>query len=162
MLLIPAIDLAGGRCVRLRQGDFNQETCYPISPRELLKSYQALGARWIHVVDLDGAKDGLRANHPVIKALAAAKALQLQVGGGVRRAATIKVLLDAGAARVVIGSAAVQRPQEVLQWLQAFWGRATMPGIRCPRRTHRRAARAHPRLDAAPQSHALGRPPAIQ
>lgn len=120
MLLIPAIDLARGRCVRLRQGDFAQETCYPTSPRDLLKRYESLGARWIHVVDLDGARDGLRANHPIIKALAAASSLQLQVGGGIRTATTIKVLLDAGAARVVIGSAAVQRPQEVLQWLKRF------------------------------------------
>ena len=95
MLLIPAIDLAGGRCVRLRQGDFAQETCYPTSPRELLRRYEDLGADWLHVVDLDGAKDGLRANHPVIKALAAAGSLRLQVGGGIRRAATVKVLLDA-------------------------------------------------------------------
>jgi phosphoribosylformimino-5-aminoimidazole carboxamide ribotide isomerase len=120
MLLIPAIDLASGRCVRLRQGNFADETCYSVSPRELLLRYEALGARWVHVVDLDGAKDGLRVNHSVITALAAASSLKLQVGGGIRRAATIEVLLAAGVARVVIGTAAVQRPQKVLQWLKRF------------------------------------------
>jgi phosphoribosylformimino-5-aminoimidazole carboxamide ribotide isomerase len=120
MLLIPAIDLARGRCVRLRQGDFARETCYPTSPHELLQRYQVLGACWVHVVDLDGAKDGQRANQAVIAGLAAASPLQLQVGGGIRDAAALEILLDAGAARVVIGSAAVQRPQEVLQWLKRF------------------------------------------
>jgi phosphoribosylformimino-5-aminoimidazole carboxamide ribotide isomerase len=120
MLLIPAIDLAGGRCVRLRQGDFAHKTCYPPSPHALLQRYEALGARWVHVVDLDGARDGQRANQAVIAELAAASPLQLQVGGGVRDAAALEILLDAGAARVVIGSAAVQRPHEVLHWLKRF------------------------------------------
>src|ERR1700688_4225031 len=101
MHLIPAIDLAGGRCVRLRQGDFAQETRYASSPRELLLRYQTLGARWVHVVDLDGARDGKRANHSVIAGLAAAGSLNLQVGGGIRSAAAVEVLLDAGVARVV-------------------------------------------------------------
>jgi phosphoribosylformimino-5-aminoimidazole carboxamide ribotide isomerase len=120
MLLIPAIDLAAGRCVRLRQGDFSRETLYPSSPRELLERYRTLGARWVHIVDLDGAKDGERANQRLIAGLAGASAPQLQVGGGIRSAAAIEALLGAGVARVVIGSAAVQRPREVLHWLERF------------------------------------------
>ncbi len=120
MLLIPAIDLASGRCVRLKQGDFAQETAYPASPPELLRRYEALGARWVHLVDLDGARDGEPANHAVIAELATTSPLHLQVGGGIRSAAGLESLLDAGVARVVIGSAAVQRPQEVLQWLKRF------------------------------------------
>jgi phosphoribosylformimino-5-aminoimidazole carboxamide ribotide isomerase len=120
MLLIPAIDLYQGRCVRLRQGDFAQETRYAPAPHTLLLHYQTLGARWVHVVDLDGAKGGKRANHSVIAGLAAFGSPHLQVGGGVRSAAAIEVLLQAGVARVVVGSAALQRPAEVLQWLTRF------------------------------------------
>jgi phosphoribosylformimino-5-aminoimidazole carboxamide ribotide isomerase len=96
MLLIPAIDLRNGRCVRLFQGDFNAETRYEVEPRELLVRYQALGASWLHVVDLDGAKDGALANRPTIIALAAQAALRLQVGGGVRTQETIEDLLRSG------------------------------------------------------------------
>src|SRR5579872_5956946 len=84
MLLIPAIDLRGGRCVRLYQGDFGAETRYEYSPRELLEKYRALGASWVHVVDLDGARDGVLANREVIVDLAAQRSLKLQVGGRMR------------------------------------------------------------------------------
>jgi phosphoribosylformimino-5-aminoimidazole carboxamide ribotide isomerase len=120
MLLIPAIDVRAGRCVRLYQGDFAAETCYGPDPEGLLRRYQTLGARWLHVVDLDGAKDGARANGAVIAALAALGAVHLQVGGGVRSSRTIEQLLDAGVARVVIGSAALERPDEVSRWLGRF------------------------------------------
>ena len=88
MLLIPAIDLRAGRCVRLYQGDFAAETRYAPEPAQLLRRYQALGARWLHVVDLDGARDGARANAAVIAALASLGTLHLQVGGGVRSVAS--------------------------------------------------------------------------
>jgi phosphoribosylformimino-5-aminoimidazole carboxamide ribotide isomerase len=120
MLLIPAIDLAQGRCVRLRQGDFARQTHYPAAPRELLERYKSLGASWVHIVDLDGARQGQRANQQLITELASTASLQLQVGGGLRSAACLEALLGAGAARVVIGSAAVLRPAEVLQWLKRF------------------------------------------
>src|SRR5213080_2933883 len=87
MLLIPAIDLRHGRCVRLHQGDFSAETRYAHEPHELLSRYRSLGASWLHVVDLDGAKDGVLANRAVIVALASQRAVRLQVGGGVRSAA---------------------------------------------------------------------------
>jgi phosphoribosylformimino-5-aminoimidazole carboxamide ribotide isomerase len=120
MQLIPAIDLRAGRCVRLYQGNFAAETCYAPDPEQLLCHYQGLGARWLHVVDLDGARDGARANGAVIAALAALGTLRLQVGGGVRSSRTIEELLDAGVARVVIGSAALERPEEVARWLGCF------------------------------------------
>ena len=87
MILIPSIDLRNGRCVRLLKGDFNQETRYDLEPHELLQRYRALGATWLHVVDLDGAKDGRLANRSVIIRLASQKALHIPVGGGVRSAA---------------------------------------------------------------------------
>ena len=89
MILIPSIDLRNGRCVRLLQGDFDRETRYDLEPHELLQRYRALGATWLHVVDLDGAKDGRLANRSVIIRLASQKALHVQVGGGVRSKAVV-------------------------------------------------------------------------
>ena len=120
MLLIPAIDLRAGRCVRLYQGDFDAETRYPVEPLELLGRYRAFGASWVHVVDLDGARDGELGNRATISALAAEPGVRLQVGGGIRSAQRIEDLLAAGVERVVIGSAAVERPQEVCAWLERF------------------------------------------
>src|SRR6201986_5506444 len=120
MLLIPAIDLRNGRCVRLFQGDFGAETRYDHAPNELLLRYREFGASWLHVVDLDGAKDGVLANRSVIVALASQKAVKVQVGGGVRSAAVIDDLLRNGVERVVVGSAAVERPDEVADWINRF------------------------------------------
>lgn len=120
MLLIPAIDLRDGRCVRLYQGDFSAETRYDLEPHELLGRYRALGASWLHVVDLDGARDGVLANRAIIAALASQPAVSLQVGGGVRSAETIDDLLRRGIERVVIGSAAVERTAEVAGWIAHF------------------------------------------
>jgi phosphoribosylformimino-5-aminoimidazole carboxamide ribotide isomerase len=120
MLLIPAIDLRNGRCVRLFQGDFAAETRYEHEPHELLRRYLEFGASWLHVVDLDGAKDGVLANRSVIVALASQRGIKLQVGGGVRSAAAIDDLLRNGVERVVIGSAAIERPEEVTAWFGRF------------------------------------------
>ncbi len=118
MLLIPSIDLRNGQCVRLLRGDFAAETRYDVDPVMLLQRYQSLGAPWLHVVDLDGARDGELGNLPVLQQLAAASSLRLQVGGGVRTLAAAKRLQDAGVSRVVIGSAAIEQPQEVLSWVK--------------------------------------------
>lgn len=120
MLLLPAIDLRAGRCVRLYQGDFAAETPYPYDPLELLAHYRTLGARWLHVVDLDGARDGALGNRAVIGAMAAQAGVRVQAGGGIRCAALIEELLALGVARVVVGSAALERPEEVLGWIEHF------------------------------------------
>jgi len=120
MLLIPAIDLRNGCCVRLYQGDFNAQTHYEVAPRELLLRYRSLGASWLHVVDLDGAKDGLPVNRSVILALARNAGVRLQVGGGVRSASIIEDLLAQGVDRVVVGSAAIEQPAVVAGWLSSF------------------------------------------
>ena len=120
MHLIPSIDLRGGRCVRLREGNFAHETAYSIEPEALLERYEALGAAWLHIVDLDGARDGMPVNLPFIKTFARHTAMCLQVGGGVRDAGIIEELLAAGVARVVIGSAAVHEPRQVAAWLERF------------------------------------------
>lgn len=120
MRLIPSIDLRGGRCVRLLQGDFNAETRYDHDPSDLLRRYAALGASWLHVVDLDGARDGQLANRALIAALAELQLLRLQVGGGVRSRAVVQDLLGLGVARVAVGSAAVEAREEVAGWLREF------------------------------------------
>jgi phosphoribosylformimino-5-aminoimidazole carboxamide ribotide isomerase len=120
MRLIPAMDLRAGRCVRLLRGDFGAETRYEADPRDLLGKYRSVGADWLHVVDLDGARDGTTGNDCLIAELAAEKALNLQVGGGLRDAAAVKRMLDLGAARAVIGSAAITHVEEVRGWLGRF------------------------------------------
>jgi phosphoribosylformimino-5-aminoimidazole carboxamide ribotide isomerase len=118
MELIPAIDLKDGRCVRLFKGDFAAETVYSNEPAEILARYRALGARRIHVVDLDGAKDGTQANRDAIVGFARDSTLKLQVGGGLRSLDRVRALLDSGVERAVIGSVAINSPDEVISWLE--------------------------------------------
>lgn len=119
MMLIPSIDLRGGRCVRLLKGDFGAETRYERDPLQLLQQYAQLGAHWLHVVDLDGAKDGRLGNRELILQLVAQQRMHLQVGGGLRSGAVVDDLLRSGVARAVIGSAAAEQRGEVKAWLSA-------------------------------------------
>jgi phosphoribosylformimino-5-aminoimidazole carboxamide ribotide isomerase len=116
MLILPAIDLRGGICARLSQGRFDDVTLYG-DPFARLASFAAAGARWVHIVDLDGAEAGAPRQHDLIGRLAGASALKLQVGGGVRTRAHVEALLQAGVARVVVGSASVRAPDEVRAWI---------------------------------------------
>jgi len=113
--LYPAIDLRGGRVVRLYQGDFDQETVYGLDPVTVAEGYAAAGAAWIHVVDLDAARTGTPQNRPVIAAIAGAVGprVKVQASGGVRDHASAEELLACGVDRVVIGTAAVERPELV-------------------------------------------------
>jgi phosphoribosylformimino-5-aminoimidazole carboxamide ribotide isomerase len=115
MQLVPALDIRGGRCVRLLQGDFDRETRYDIDPRSLAARYRALGAEWLHVVDLDGAASGRPANSELIREIASTHGLRVQLGGGIRDRESLAV---AGriAERLVIGSRAVSHPGEVAAW----------------------------------------------
>ncbi len=108
--LLPAIDLRGGHCVRLHQGDFDAETVYDDDPVRVAREFEAAGARWIHVVDLDAARTGERTHLLQIAAICAAVSCSVEVGGGVRTADSARELLDVGVARVVVGTAAVERP----------------------------------------------------
>jgi phosphoribosylformimino-5-aminoimidazole carboxamide ribotide isomerase len=107
MELFPAIDLRGGRCVRLTQGDFGRETVYGADPVERALAFEASGAPWLHVVDLDASRTGLAVNRPAVAAITAAVKIPVQAGGGVRAASDAAELLDAGVARVLVGTAAV-------------------------------------------------------
>lgn len=118
MELIPAIDLRGGRCVRLLKGDFAAETVYSDVPAEILERYIALGAAHVHVVDLDGARDGNQPNRELIVGLASQPGVLLQVGGGLRTLARVQDLLNIGVERAVIGSVAVTASEDVADWMQ--------------------------------------------
>ena len=122
MRLIPSLDLRGGLCVRLLRGDFGAETRYDIDPTALIERYRMLGARWMHLVDLDGARDGALGNRTMLGELARSAGLSLQVGGGVRARAVVEDLLGAGIDRVIVGSAAIESPDEVARWLQDLGG----------------------------------------
>jgi phosphoribosylformimino-5-aminoimidazole carboxamide ribotide isomerase len=115
MQAIPAIDIRGGRCVRLVQGDFGRETTYADDPVAMARHWQAVGAQRLHVVDLDGARDGVRANALVIEHLIAGVAVPVQVGGGVRSLHDARELLDAGAT-------AVEHGDQIGQWVSAVGG----------------------------------------
>ena len=114
--VIPAIDLRSGCVVRLKQGDYAQQTTYAADPRELALRYADAGARWLHLVDLDGARSGNLDNLAVIEAIAAS-GMQIQAGGGVRAEDDLRCLFDAGVQRVVLGSVAIRDPERVAGWL---------------------------------------------
>ncbi len=111
MLIFPAIDLRDGQVVRLVEGDYDRMTVYGSDPLAVAKAYKAAGAEYLHVVDLDAAKDGEQKNLTVIQKLAAESGLRLEVGGGVRDEESAKRYLDAGVSRVILGSAAIENPQ---------------------------------------------------
>ncbi|WNS81360.1 1-(5-phosphoribosyl)-5-[(5-phosphoribosylamino)methylideneamino]imidazole-4-carboxamide isomerase [Domibacillus sp. DTU_2020_1001157_1_SI_ALB_TIR_016] len=118
--IYPAIDMRGGKCVRLVQGDYNQETVYGDSPFDMAKSFVEQGAEWIHMVDLDGAKDGQRVNDTFVIEAAQKLNAKVQIGGGIRTEEDVKHYLDNGVDRVIIGSLAVKEPELVKQWLRTY------------------------------------------
>jgi phosphoribosylformimino-5-aminoimidazole carboxamide ribotide isomerase len=120
MIVYPAIDLKDGVCVRLMHGRFDQVTRYDDDPAARLAAFAADGATWTHIVDLDGAKVGRAAQHALIGGLARGVDIRIQSGGGVRSAEDVQRLLDAGVARVVVGSLAVSEPDMVADWLVRF------------------------------------------
>lgn len=107
-IIYPAIDIRAGKCVRLFQGDYAQETVYADSPLDMAKRWVEQGAAWVHLVDLDGAKEGQPANAGLIKEIAGSIPVPVQVGGGIRTEAQIADYLEAGVARVIIGTAAIE------------------------------------------------------
>ncbi|UKL00644.1 1-(5-phosphoribosyl)-5-[(5-phosphoribosylamino)methylideneamino]imidazole-4-carboxamide isomerase [Brevibacillus brevis] len=107
-IVYPAIDIRGGKCVRLFQGDYGQETVYADSPLAMAKRWVEQGASWVHLVDLDGAKQGKPTNAALIKEIARSIPVPVQVGGGIRTEEQIADYLEAGVARVIVGTAAIE------------------------------------------------------
>ena len=126
MIVYPAIDLRGGRCVRLTQGDFAQETVYGDDPVTVARRWEVLGARWLHVVDLDGARAGRPAQATLVAAICAAVRIPVQVGGGLRDSAAVEEVLEAGAARAILGTVAVRDPARCAMLCRAFPGRVAV------------------------------------
>jgi phosphoribosylformimino-5-aminoimidazole carboxamide ribotide isomerase len=117
---LPAIDIRGGRCVRLVQGDYARERVFADDPVAMAQHWAEQGAERLHVVDLDGARDGSRPNQHAIQRLLAHVTIPVQVGGGVRSLATAQALLDQGADRVVVGTAAAADPHALRTWVEAL------------------------------------------
>jgi phosphoribosylformimino-5-aminoimidazole carboxamide ribotide isomerase len=123
MLVIPAIDLKEGRCVRLRQGRMEDATVYAADPAEVAARWRAAGAAWIHVVDLDGAVAGTPVNVEAVKAIRAAVGIPLQLGGGIRDLGAIETWLSAGIERVILGTAATETPAVIAEACRRYPGR---------------------------------------
>ena len=111
MIVFPAIDLYDKKAVRLYKGDYNQMTVYSENPVEVAKGFKAQGAEYIHMVDLEGAKDGTTPNFEVVAAVAKESGLRVEIGGGIRDEETVKKYIDAGVMRVILGTAALNDPE---------------------------------------------------
>src|ERR1700686_1570115 len=126
MQIYPAIDLRDGKCVRLKQGDYAQETVFGADPAAMAQRWVADGARYLHLVDLDGAKEGKPVNGASIRAIVNAAGVPCQLGGGLRTEANIKEALGWGVARVIGGTKALQSPGWLGQMAQRFPGRIVL------------------------------------
>jgi len=120
MIIYPAIDLRQGQCIRLYQGDYQRETVYSSDPFAMAKEFVSDGASWLHIVDLDGAKDPTQSQSALVSALIKANGVNVQTGGGIRTRSQVENLLEQGAARVIIGSMAINNRKEVAEWFKFF------------------------------------------
>lgn len=128
LTLYPAIDMRGGNCVRLLQGDYDKETIYGDSPFDMAKTFASDGAEWIHMVDLDGAKDGKRVNDRFVIEATKQLNVNVQIGGGIRSEEDILHYLENGITRVIIGSIAVSNPEFAIEMIQKY-GKQIVVGI---------------------------------
>lgn len=129
MKLYPAIDLKDGNCVRLIQGDYDQVTVYGNSPGEMAKKWESLGGDYLHIVDLDGAKEGKGMNDKAVKEIVASVTIPIELGGGIRTIEDIKAKLDSGVNRVILGSAAIKNPALVKEAVETFGGDKIVVGV---------------------------------
>jgi phosphoribosylformimino-5-aminoimidazole carboxamide ribotide isomerase len=120
MRIIPAIDVIDGKCVRLTQGDYTQKKVYNENPLEIAKAFEGAGLKYLHLVDLDGAKAGGVTNWKVIEEITSKTLLTVDFGGGVKTEEEIQKLLDLGIAQINLGSIAVKRPYRVYEWMEKF------------------------------------------
>ena len=128
MRIYPAIDIRGGKCVRLLKGDFEKETTFSDAPEEMAKKWEAMGAEYLHLVDLDGALAGMSKNLDTVKKILAAVHIPCELGGGIRSMENIKEVLDTGVERVILGSVAVKNPALVKEAC-AKYGERIVVGI---------------------------------
>lgn len=126
MILLPAIDLLDGQCVRLRRGDFDTAHRVAADPLETARSFEQAGAAWIHMVDLDGARTGSAQNQEIILRIARETSLLVEAGGGIRDMDTVAYYLQNGVSRVVLGSAALENPQLVKKTVEQYGSRVAV------------------------------------
>lgn len=130
MILIPAIDLKDGQAVRLLKGDYNQKTIYSSSPEEIALKFQDMGADYLHVVDLDGAKDGTTTNLETIRKIRQALTIPIELGGGIRDIETVDLYLnEVGIDRVILGTAAIENPEFLKQALLKYGSHRIVVGV---------------------------------
>lgn len=130
MLVIPAIDLKDDQAVRLYKGDYNQKTVYSNNPEELAKEFETMGAKWLHVVDLDGAKDGKCINLETIRKIKQTTNMSLELGGGIRNMETVALYLDeVGIDRVILGTAAINDPQFLKEAISKYGAKKIVVGV---------------------------------
>ena len=129
MYLLPAIDILGGKAVRLAKGDYNQVTVYNDDPVAQARVFEQAGAQWVHVVDLDGARGGVPENIAIVERIVRETSLSVEIGGGIRSLETLKRLADAGAARMVLGTALVNDPELAHAAIAAVGGDRLTAGI---------------------------------
>ena len=120
MEIIPAIDIKGGKCVRLYQGDYNQETVFDVDPMTAAVTWYSQGARWLHIVDLDGAVIGEPQNMEVVEEIIEASSLLIELGGGIRREEVVEELLRRGVSRIILGTAAIENMELIKKLCQQF------------------------------------------
>jgi phosphoribosylformimino-5-aminoimidazole carboxamide ribotide isomerase len=129
MRIIPAIDIINGEAVRLSKGDYNQKIVYEKDPRILAKRFEVAGLKNLHIVDLDGAKAGKPINHQLIADIAKNSKLNIDVGGGIKKAEDVGFYLDAGVKQITAGSVAVKNPDEVKNWFADFGASKIILGL---------------------------------
>jgi phosphoribosylformimino-5-aminoimidazole carboxamide ribotide isomerase len=127
--IFPAIDLRGGRCVRLLQGDYERETVFSDDPAGIARRWAGAGARWLHVVDLDGARGGVAVNLPVVAGIAAAVSLPIQLGGGIRDRGAVLAALEAGVQRVIVGTSLISGDPKTVDAMLTEFGERIVVGV---------------------------------
>lgn len=131
MRIIPAIDIINGKCVRLTKGDYSTQKIYNNSPVEVAKEFEAAGIKYLHVVDLDGAKAGHIINHKVLETIAAQTSLVIDFGGGIKSEADLEIAFKSGATQITVGSIAVKDPGLVYEWLTRYGADKIILGADC-------------------------------
>lgn len=131
MRIIPAIDIIDGKCVRLTQGDYDRQRIYNKDPLEVAKAFEAHGLQYLHLVDLDGAREGRIANQGVLERIASQTRLQIDFGGGVRTEEDVRIALESGARQVTGGSIAAKEPEKFAAWFGRFGADRIILGADC-------------------------------
>lgn len=134
MRIIPAIDIIDGKCVRLTKGDYNTTKIYNENPLEVAKMFEEVGIKYLHLVDLDGAKSKQIINQKVLENLASKTNLQIDFGGGIKSINDVKIAFDSGAKQITVGSLAVQKPELMIDWIKEFGTDKIILGADCKNR----------------------------